>query len=216
MEISQGLIPYDKYQGQDAQTIENRVYHSSTKDTKKHKPLLWGEDVKRYTVEWNGKEYIKYCSGIANPREPKYFKGKRLLVREITNPRVFSAITSEELYHDPAIIVIRDFKDSKISIESILGILNSQLATFYHFNSSPKATKGEFPKILIEDIKNFPIIRHNDKTAKQYRKLHELVIEYLKSDPKQKEVIDRDIDIEVFKLYKMNFEEAKIIRSSFK
>ena len=38
-----------------------------------------------------------------------------------------------------------------------LAILNSKLATFYHFNSSPKATKGAFPKILVEDIKTFPL-----------------------------------------------------------
>ena len=36
-------------------------------------------------------------------------------------------------------------------------ILNSCIGTFFHFNASPKATKGDFPKILVKDIKEFPL-----------------------------------------------------------
>ena len=42
-------------------------------------------------------------------------------------------------------------------LEIVLAILNSKLATFYHFNHSPKATKGAFPKILVKDLKEFPL-----------------------------------------------------------
>lgn len=34
--------------------------------------------------------------------------GKRLLVREITNPSIFAAITEKEQYNDPAIIIVKD------------------------------------------------------------------------------------------------------------
>lgn len=154
-EISQGLIAYDRYQGQSEDIIKNRKYHFNEKVKPSLKPWLWGGDVNRYSVTWNGKEYIDYCQGIANPRQPKYFKGKRILVREITNPSVFAAFSDKELYNDPAIIIILD--NEKESLLSLLGILNSKLATFFHFNNSPKATKGAFPKILVKDIKEFPL-----------------------------------------------------------
>lgn len=153
-EVSQGLIAYDKLKGQSDEVIRSRAYHSHVyKDG--YKKWLWGEDVRRYCVKWNGKEYVNYCDGIANPRNPKFFKGKRLLVREITNPSIYATITDEELYHDPAVIVVKD--SDAYPLELVCGIMNSKLGTFYHFNNSPKATKGLFPKILITDINNFPL-----------------------------------------------------------
>jgi tRNA1(Val) A37 N6-methylase TrmN6 len=152
-EISQGLIAYDKYQGQSQDVIESRAYHfNHFKDGLKK--WLWGEDVRKYKVNWNGKEFIDYCKGIANPRQPKYFIGKRMLVREITNPSIFAAITNDEMYNDPSILIILS---SAYSLEAATMILNSCVGTFFHFNSSPKATKGDFPKILVKDLKEFPL-----------------------------------------------------------
>lgn len=158
-EVSQGLIAYDRYQGQDQNTIKNRVYHSTICHGPEWKQWLWGSDVTRFRVSWNQHEYIKYGAGIANPRNPKFFVGKRLLVREITNPRIFAAVTSAELYNDPAVIIVKDSPSSTISLTSAAAILNSKLATFFHFNSSPKASKGAFPKILVHDIETFPMPR---------------------------------------------------------
>lgn len=153
-EVSQGLIAYDKLKGQSDEIIRSRAYHSHVYK-EGYKKWLLGEDVRRYCVKWNGKEYVNYCDGIANPRNPRFFRGKRLLVREITNPSIYAAITDEELYHDPAVIVVKDC--DAYSLELVCGIMNSKLGTFYHFNNSPKATKGLFPKILIADINNFPL-----------------------------------------------------------
>lgn len=153
-ETSQGLIAYDKRKGQSDDIINSRAYHAHEYHDG-YKKWLLGEDVRRYRVRWNGTEYIDYCDGIANPRSPKFFKGRRLLVREITNPSIYAAITDEELYHDPAVIVIKDSGD--YPLEAVCGIMNSKLGSFYHFNNSSKATKGVFPKILIADINTFPL-----------------------------------------------------------
>jgi hypothetical protein len=154
-EISQGLIAYDKYQGQSEELIKNRIFHYTEKIKDNLKPWLWGSDVNRYKVEWNEKEYIDYCDGIANPRLPKFFMGDRILIREITNPSIFAGFTDKELYNDPSIIIVLD--NPKFPIKSLLGILNSKLATYFHFHNSPKATKGAFPKLLVKDIKEFPL-----------------------------------------------------------
>jgi tRNA1(Val) A37 N6-methylase TrmN6 len=196
-EISQGLIAYDKYKGQNLKTIETRAYHHQLYQDGL-KIWLWGEDVTKYNIKWNGKEYIDYCSGIANPRKPKFFKNKRLLVREITNPSIFSAISTDELYNDPAIIIVLE---SKYSIEAVSIILNSKLGSFYHFNASPKATKGEFPKILVKDIKEFPISR-NLTTVKNhfYQLIYELASYSIESSFYQS-ILQNIIDALVFELY---------------
>ncbi|MBK7415766.1 MAG: Eco57I restriction-modification methylase domain-containing protein [Dechloromonas sp.] len=158
-ETSQGLIAYDKHAGQSDDLIKKRVFHSTVMHSQDYKPWLYGEDVRRYSVAWNAKEYINCSGNIANPRKSIYFSGKRVLIREITNPGIYAGYTQDELYFDPSVIVVMDSLNCNFTLYSLLGILNSKLATFFHFNSSPKATKGTFPKILVYDINNFPLPR---------------------------------------------------------
>lgn len=208
-EFSQGLIAYDKYQGQDEYTIKNRIFHSTTKHVG-WKKWLWGEDITPYSVKWNGKEYFNYCNGIANPREPKYFKGERILIREITNPKIFVGYTNDEGYNDPAIINIIKNKNGEFQLKTLLAILNSKLATFYHFNSSPKATKGAFPKILVEDIKTFPLPNVTSIQQLNIIKLVDKIIS-LKQQSKDSSEEEKKIDELIYKLYDINPDEQKII-----
>jgi hypothetical protein len=46
---------------------------------------------------------------------------------------------------------------SEISLKYILGLLNSNLITFFHWHKSVKAQRDLFPKITLYDLKNFPI-----------------------------------------------------------
>ncbi|MFM0722374.1 TaqI-like C-terminal specificity domain-containing protein [Paraburkholderia strydomiana] len=156
-ETSQGLIAYDKYQGQTEHTIANRIYHSKKPSALHDKIWLRGEDVRPYSCSWGGEDYFSYSEGVANPRDPKFFVGRRLLIREITNPSIFSAITEDESYNDPSLLIVLDNPASPFPLDAVMGIMNSRLAKFYHFNSSPKATKGAFPKILITDVNTFPL-----------------------------------------------------------
>ncbi len=58
IEVSQGLIPYDKYRGHDEHTIKNRIWHADHKKDKTYKQELRGGDARRYFLEWNGKQWI--------------------------------------------------------------------------------------------------------------------------------------------------------------
>lgn len=206
-EISQGLIAYDKYQGQSPEIIKSRAFHH-TEYKKGLKKWLWGEDVKKYKVTWNGKEYIDYCDGIANPRQPKFFLGKRLLIREITNPSIYAAITNDELYNDPAIIIVKDSKD--YSLDVVMAILNSKLASFYHFNHSPKASKGAFPKILVQDIKDFPIPLPSDDLKS---KIIDKVAVIVSNKENRKDTVNDEAEIDnlVYHLYGLTYNEVLIV-----
>ncbi|MEE1098223.1 MAG: TaqI-like C-terminal specificity domain-containing protein [Bacteroidales bacterium] len=209
-DISQGLIAYDKYRGQSADIISSRAYHSF-----EYKPglkkWLWGGDVRRYEVKWNNQEYIDYCDGIANPRQPKFFKDKRLLVREITNPSIYATITSEELYNDPAVLIILD-SNNNYALEIVLAILNSKLATFYHFNHSPKATKGAFPKILVQDLKEFPLPSITSEEKLSITDLVKKILDSKKNNPQiDTSDLENQIDFLVYKLYGLTYDEVLIV-----
>jgi len=208
--VGQGLIAYDKYQGQSEETIKTRAYHYFDNSKVGLKPWLWGADVNKYTVNWNKQEYIDYCQGIANPRQPKYFLGKRLLIREITNPSIFAGYTEAELYNDPSLLIILD--NNKFPILLLLAILNSKFASFYHFNHSPKATKGAFPKILIQDLNQFPLPNvQNVDVMPIIVLVHEILTAKSNDINANITLIEHNIDILIYKLYQLNYEEAKII-----
>ena len=208
-EISQGLIAYDKYKGQSEEIIKSRAYHSFVyKDGLKK--WLWGEDVTRYNLTWNGKEYIDYCNGIANPRNPSFFVGKRMLVREITNPSIFAALVEIEAYNDPSIIIVKESRDYPIEI--LVGIMNSKLATFFHFNHSPKATKGAFPKILVQDIKEYPLPKVNSDKRKILMRLVDDVTTIKKGKTiADTSALENQIDFLVYHLYGLTYDEVLIV-----
>ncbi len=154
--ISQGLIPYDKYRGHDEHTIKNRIWHSDTKKDETYRRELKGGDITRYSLNWNGGLWISYGDWLAAPREPKFFREPRILVREITDDQLYCVFTDEEYYNTPSLINCVGNKG--VDQMSILAIMNSKLLGWYHNNTSPKANKGLFPKILVNDVRNLPIV----------------------------------------------------------
>jgi type I restriction-modification system DNA methylase subunit len=231
VEVSQGLIPYDKYRGHDEETIRKRIWHADKRKDKTYRRELRGADVTRYAVRWNGRQWISYGPWLAAPRKPQFFKDPRLLFREITDPKtglLHVAHTTEEFYNNPPIINCIS-RGNLYSLLYLLGIADSRLIAWLHFNSSPKARKGVFPKILVDDVRKLPIrvIDFSDRTDKsRHDKMVQLVEQMLslhKQLPaartehekevlqRQIEATDKQIDQLVYELYGLTDEEIKIV-----
>jgi type I restriction-modification system DNA methylase subunit len=166
-DVSQGLIPYDKYRGHDDNTIRNRIWHSHYQKDKTYKKELKGGDITRYSTHWNGTLWISYGEWLAAPREQKFFTLPRILVREITADHLFCTYTEEEYYNTPSLINIICEK-KKLDLKYCLAILNSKLIGWLHNKTSPKANKGLFPKILINDVRHLPLIEITKKEQKPF------------------------------------------------
>lgn len=156
-EVSQGLIPYDKYRGHDEFTIKNRIWHANFCKDETYRKELKGGDVNRYKLEWNGNLWISYGDWLAAPRDKKYFTKERVLVREITADKLFCVYTSEEYYNTPSIINIVN-ENQDLDLKYCMAVLNSSLIGWLHNKISPKANKGLFPKILVNDVRNIPLV----------------------------------------------------------
>lgn len=208
-EVSQGLIPYDKYRGHSEEIIKNRIWHSEFKKDDTYKKELKGADVTKYNVQWNGKLWISYGEWLAAPRKPEFFKTPRILIREITNPNILACYTEEEYYNTPSIINVINIK--KYSVKYVLGILNSKLLSFYHINSSPKAKKGLFPKILVNDVRNLPIYDKESPLNSKIINLVDRIIELKKLD-KDTQDLEVQVDEMVYDLYELTEEEKELVR----
>lgn len=179
-DFSLGLTPYDKYKGMSAEDIKNKVFHSNEKLTDDYKELLGGSDVTRYNVAWHDGQYIKYGPWLAAPREEKFFKKPRILVRQIISKEgeIIAGYTDKEYYNAQVIfnIILKD-ESNDINLKYILGIFNSKLMNFYHREKFLDQKKTKFPKILIENTKIFPIAFKKD-SQKELTNLVEEIIHY--------------------------------------
>ncbi|MCU0359619.1 MAG: Eco57I restriction-modification methylase domain-containing protein [Bacteroidia bacterium] len=218
---TQGYIPYRKsdllknYDKIKAESIvKNREWHSDSKINQEYKEEIFGESISKYGHKRTG-SYVKYGKHLATYVDLKYFNQKRILIREITNPFIIACLIEEEFVNDPQIISVLP-KNETYSLEFLWAILNSKLATFYHFNSSPKATKGAFPKILVYDVNNFPLPETlNDKTKLEIEKLVCAILETKKQNPNSVTTkIEDQIDKLVYQLYDLTPEEIAIIENA--
>lgn len=216
---TQGYIPYRKsdlikeYGETKANNIvKNREWHSEKKINEEYLKEIWGSNFSKYNYSDSG-SYIWYGKHLATYVDLKYFNQKRLLVREITSPSIIGCVVEELLVNDPQLISIIPLNET-YTIEFIWAILNSKLATFYHFNSSPKATKGAFPKILIEDIKNFPLPKIEPKGIMQLEKQVDKILSLKKSNPEtDTSDLEAEIDKMVYELYGLSEEEIKVVEN---
>lgn len=189
-EVSQGLIPYDKYRGHTQHQIKNRVYHDTEKRSSLYKPELKGKDVRPLAVSFSGNHFVKYGDWLAAPRHPKFFNGPRVLVREITRSqdgRITSAYCEDEYYFTPSVISIipkKEFGLTKKNLMTLSVLLSSSLYAEYHYETNPKAKKGTFPKILVTDVRKLPLPKSFLKLdfSREYIKLTSKLISSTDSD----------------------------------
>jgi type I restriction-modification system DNA methylase subunit len=229
VEICLGLTPYDKYKGHTAEQIENRVFHASSKKDKTFKPLLAGNDVGRYWINWNGSQWISYGPWLGAARESRFFTERRILVKQIidwSTKRIWATITDQEFYNSQNAFNL--LPRAGVRLEYILAILNSRLMTFYHRKKFLDEFKMRFQKILIKDARRFPIRLINNDNIKKHDKLVALVDTMLSlhqslfnakvphdADMLRRKIsaLEQQIDQLVYSLYGLTDQEIAIVEN---
>jgi type I restriction-modification system DNA methylase subunit len=147
---------------------KTKVFHCSTKASKTHRPLLGGSEVVRYNLKWKG-GFINYGEWLAAPRQPHWFTGERILVREVTaNGIIQATLVEDDFVFSNSVDGIK-LKSKDIEIKYLLGIINSKLISFYHSNTSANAFKGAFPKVLLHDLRELPIPKADGKSQDEIK-----------------------------------------------
>ncbi|CAM1346379.1 Eco57I restriction-modification methylase domain-containing protein [Tenacibaculum crassostreae] len=157
LDVCQGIVPYST-EHLSKEQIKERIYHSNKKEDGNYGKWVQGRSIKRYCIDDSVEEYLNYGDWLHRSRKSKYFNGDRILIQEITGgnpPRISAAIYKDVLYHDPGIISCLNI--SNMSSECLLAVINSTLMSWYNLKTSPKGKRTTFPKVLIGDIRRFPL-----------------------------------------------------------
>ncbi|MEE0883171.1 MAG: TaqI-like C-terminal specificity domain-containing protein [Bacteroidales bacterium] len=218
-DCSQGYIPYrlsdliNVYGKENGTKIKDeRLWHSTVKSDEYNIQEIYGRDITKYNYKATG-EYIKYGKHVACYVDLKFFNQPRLLVREITNPTIIACYVEEQYINDPQLLpIIPKCDNDFFTIYALWAILNSKLATFYHFNHSPKATKGAFPKILVKDLKEFPLPLYDKDIFEKLENCVNTIHESKKENPMgDTSELENQIDLIIYRLYNLTYDEVLIV-----
>lgn len=112
--------------------------------------------VRRYQFERGPKKYVRFDNSLAEPKPDRYFKGSRLLLRELISRQ----------FRLQAVRVDEDFVTNK-SMQSVLATgeipnlnfllacINSKLMSWYFLHRSNIAQRDDFPKIVLKRPETF-------------------------------------------------------------
>ena len=86
--------------------------------------------------------------------------GNKIIVREISGkfPNCIISTYSDEPYlFNMSNIAIIEREGKEISLKYITAILNSSLMSFYFLKNTAKSVRKMFPKVILNDLRMFPI-----------------------------------------------------------
>lgn len=214
-DVKAGLKAYEVGKGNPPQTEEmkeERVYHSTKKIDDTYIKYLDGKDVCRYRLDWSG-EYLKYGNNLAAPRRDfRLYSTKRILVRQIPAkpPYCINACIAEETY-------LNDLNSMNVinlteSPETILGIINSRLTSFWFIHKFGKMQRETFPQFKVNELADFPLPKRRKDKAKEIAEIVRQILAAKKQNPKIGTTdLENQIDHLVYKLYDLTEDEIKIV-----
>jgi len=186
--------------------------------------------VRRYVFDRGSICYIRFDETLAEPKPERYFKGSRLLLRELISRqfRLQAVKVTDDFVTNKSMQSILQVPDSN-HLNYTLGLINSRLMSWYFLHRSNIAQRDDFPKIVLKETRSLPIrpINFSDPSDKsRHDRMVELVermlalhkrlaaakIEHEKTAlQRQIEATDRQIDALVYELYELTEEEIKIV-----
>jgi tRNA1(Val) A37 N6-methylase TrmN6 len=200
---------------------------SQKPETDKHKEMIIGKDIKKYTIKWSG-NWVNYDKNLKNTvtpddirsksgmtaqkkvdfalRDQKIYRADKIVIRK-TSDHIIAAYDDFGYYYDSLAYGIQLKTNSSLSIFYILGLLNSTYMNFIHEGIS--LNKGKvFAKVLLKNLAELPIYQidfRNKREATIHNAISRLVyINCYRTNESSKLLIEKIIDGLVFELY---FEE---------
>jgi len=154
-----GIKEYQVGKGRPPQTQEDKDTGRFNADHRKDStfiPEVRGKHVDRFALRWEN-EYVSYGPWIAEPRNDSFFKGPRLLMRQIPGRnRLIACYTEDDYVVDQSAYIIKPREADPARTMATLAILNSRLLFWYYQNESNEFDLL-FPKIKAKEIKGLPI-----------------------------------------------------------
>lgn len=197
VESTQGITVYAKVQGEKINYFRN---DSTETNAKKY---LRGRDINRYENNWDSL-YIIYGSHLWCSRNPMFFEQPKVFLRQ-TSSNLIATYVEEPFYCIDSVHSLIA-KNEDYSLKYILAILNSKLGN-YMYDLIISENGKVFAQVKLTFLRKLPIKKYNNQ-----RLIIDLVDEiYNTTDELLKEKLKNKIDLIVYKIYNVNYENIREI-----
>jgi len=203
---------------------DSRFLHHTVGLHKEDRPLLRGENVKRYATAYAG-EFVYYVPEkmrahrrTARPGEPWRFEQPKVLVKDTSTDFGCTYDAAHYYVKDVLIVVPKEGLTPPVPLPALCGILNSKLLKFYY--------RTTFPTLHVqsEELASLPLPREMNSAAisvlaGQVERMLRLHAELVAAKaPEAQDRVHRDIaatertiDQLVFQLYGLQDEEVSLV-----
>ena len=197
--------------------LAERIFYEGYIEDKEDIPILIGKDINAYYhSETPNKKLRKEYKNLLKDNESTYYNkeimdSREKLIWRQTAPYFIGTILRDKKYFGNTIQagIIKDSFTDKISYEYLCGLLNSKYLR-YLYENNVRETGKVFPQVKLEKLRPLPIIISENQSS-----IVNLVNEAIKTkrdNPKADIInIEKQIDISVYKLYNLTYEEVKVI-----
>lgn len=203
--ITQGTKPFQVGKGVPKQTREDveRKEFISVIPQKGFRPLLRGNLMNRYKILWNNNYWIKYGEWLAEPRpSANYDAPEKIIIRQTGDSLVATIDKEQFIVRDNLYTCIG--KSSDVSLSTILGQINSKVLNWYYQKVLNPEEGEALAQVKRGHLIQLPIASEQDC------QLETLVTQMLEGNGTDK-LIEREIDIAVYRLYGLTYDEVLIV-----
>lgn len=177
----------------------------------KHKRLLRGENVQRYSLQFVG-EFVWYVPKrmrehrqTARPGTAERFERPKILVRD-TGDGLICTFDSDN-YYVKDVLILGSNACNEDFLKTLTSILNSRLMKFYYETSFPTL------HVQRDELASLPIKPNIGKTA--IPRLVDTILKLKQTNPKANtSALEREIDELIYKLYDLTDDEIAIIEGN--
>ncbi|MDI6785931.1 MAG: N-6 DNA methylase [bacterium] len=202
---------------------DKNKYVSKNKDNNSYKPLLFGKDFGRYSINYNNNWILYDRNKLNRARKEEIFLSDKIILQRISggDKPLRATIDKDKYYTFNSVNNIILNSDLRFDIYYVLGLLNSSLINWYYsmnFSNRSKLTVN-ISKTYLEKLP-IKIPTKNSLISSLVKKILELNnklrvatenSEKWLSIKSEIEKVDKAIDQEVYKLYELNQNEINII-----
>lgn len=173
---------------------------------------------------------MSYGPWLSQPRELSIFTRPRVLLREITATppyALLSCFTKETFLSNKSVLTVLHQEDDETELKCLAAVLNSKLMTLFYKGFGVKGERKLFPKVVINNLREFPYPKTTTKEAlANLAKIHDFIVSTKERSlnarmPHAREVISRQLeayqdqlDTAVFSLFGASKREREIMEAA--
>ncbi len=220
LDISNGCKPYQAGYGRNdlglpltEANVKSRIYHSNAKEDDSFYLELKGKHIHPYMIKISN-DYLKWGTWLMSPKDAKYYFQSKILIRQIIGEKFIAAIDNTNSIADQTLYICVPFENQSISLEFVLGVINSKLYGFY-FRKYYSEEDDLFPKIKVNELKRLPFQKPTSIQEDSIKSKVVQIINLKNSNPtSDTTALESEIDRLVYQLYGLTDEEIKIVEGN--